>query len=110
LELPLPDSDERLSQKIRVEIPNLEREHPQRNDAVLSEIAQKTNGKYFVGLGVLLEGSAPLTDLLEDKTKTLVYTATPSNEWQKQVLFWVLVALFGFLCIEWIIRRLAKLA
>ena len=110
LELPLPESDERLSQKIRVEIPNLEREHPQRNDALLSEIATKTGGKYFVGLGTLLGDAAAVTDLLEDKTKTLVYTATPSPEWQKTVLFWVLVGLFVFLCIEWIIRRLAKLA
>jgi hypothetical protein len=111
LELPLPGGDEeRLMQKIRVEIPNLEREHPQRNDAVMSEIAQKTGGKYYVGLGAVLDGASDLVGGLHDKTRTLIYTATPSREWQEQWLLWLLIALFGFLCVEWTIRRLAKLA
>jgi len=43
LELPLPDGgDEPLTQQFTVEIPNKEREHPQRNDKLLGELAKKT--------------------------------------------------------------------
>ena len=111
LELPLPGGeDESLAQQIRVEIPNLERERPERNDAVLSEIAQKTGGRYFVGLSALFDDVDQIVSQFEDRTRTLIFTETPSAQWQQQWLLWLLLGLFGLLCIEWIIRRLAKLA
>lgn len=111
LELPLPGGDdESLAQQIRVEIPNLERERPERNDAVLSEIAQKTGGRYFVGLSALFDDVDQIVSQFEDRTRTLIFTETPSAQWQQQWLLWLLLGLFGFLCVEWIVRRLAKLA
>lgn len=111
LELPVPGGDEEvLVQQIRVEIPNLERERPERNDVVLSEIADKTGGRYFIGLSALFEDAAQVASLFEDRTKTLVFTESPGVQWQQQWLMWLLIALFGLLCLEWIIRRLAKLA
>ena len=51
LELPVPESDnERLSRRIQVKVPDLERENPRRNDALLSAIASGTGGKYYVGI------------------------------------------------------------
>ena len=113
LELPLSESDdERLTQRIRVDIPNLEREHPQRNDALLSEIGTKTGGNYFVGLGQFLQSTTPnpLAGLLKDRTKTIILTAAPSALFEEAWLRWLMVALFGLLCLEWLIRRLVKLA
>jgi hypothetical protein len=111
LELALPDDEEqRLTHRIRVDIPNLEREHPQRNDALLSQLAADTGGKYFVGLQSLVDQADSIAALLKDRTKTIVLTATPSRDWEKQWLLWAMLALFGLLCIEWICRRLYKLA
>ena len=51
LELPVPESDnERLTRRIQVKVPDLERENPRRNDALLSAIAKNTGGKYYVGI------------------------------------------------------------
>jgi hypothetical protein len=116
LELPVPESnEERLTQRIRVEIPNLERERPQRNDAVLGEIARKTgdgqqSAKYFVGLGAILDSQSGLVEMLKDRTRTITLTATPSRDRQERWLLWLMLGLFGFLCLEWTIRRLCKLA
>ncbi|MFZ5828440.1 MAG: VWA domain-containing protein, partial [Planctomycetota bacterium] len=111
LELPLPDSsDERLTQRILVEIPNLERERPQRNDAVLSQLAQTTGGQYFVGLSAILDPSIPLVSQLDDRTKTITLTASLSKEWEEQWLWWAMLALMGLLSLEWLLRRLFRLA
>ena len=51
LELPIPESDnKRLVRRIQVKAPDLERENPRRNDALLSAIAQKTGGRYYIGM------------------------------------------------------------
>ena len=55
MELPVPESEnERLSRRIQVKAPDLERENPRRNDAVLSAIAKNSGGKYYVGLSASL--------------------------------------------------------
>jgi hypothetical protein len=113
LELPLPESnDERLTQRIHVEIPNLEREHPQRNVALLSEIAAKTGGRYFDRFNEVMStaGADSLAGLLKDRSKTVILSATPDPQWEETWLRWMMYALFGLLCLEWLIRRLAKLA
>jgi hypothetical protein len=111
LELPLPDGEEeRLTQRIRVEVPNLERERPQRHDAVLGEIAKRSGGQYFVGLAPILASNHPLVGLLPDLTKRTWLTVTPSRDWEQRWLWWMLVLLTCVLCAEWLIRRLCKLA
>ena len=54
IELLVPDSDnfDMLTSAVRVRVPQLEIESPQRNDAVMNEIASATGGTYFAGLGV----------------------------------------------------------
>lgn len=111
LELPVPDSEnERLTRRIQVRVPDLEREHPQRNDALLSEIATKTGGAYFIGLDAALTGGGkakPLVEILRDQSRTITTVAAPTPLWATSA---VMYALCGLLCLEWLIRRLAKLA
>ena len=48
---------------------------------------------------------------IKDKTKTVVVlTEIPNPDWQRNWMTWMLLALCGLLCIEWLIRRLLKLA
>jgi hypothetical protein len=110
LELPVPDSEnERLSRRIQVKAPDLERENPRRNDALMSVIAKNTGGKYYIGIPKAI-GPNGLADQLKDRTATEIQPAAPNREWEDTWLRWMMFALCGLLCTEWLIRRLAKLA
>jgi len=113
LELPIPDSDDqRLSRRIQVKVSDLERENPERNDALLSKIAAGTGGRYYVGMADALAatGDRSLVDLLKDQTRTEIVPLAPNTEWEETWLRWIMYALCGLLCFEWFVRRLAKLA
>jgi hypothetical protein len=112
MELPVPESqDERLvTPPIQVTIPNLERNHVQRNDPLLSEIARQTQGRYYVGLDSALgmtPGTEPLALALRDRSRTLTLAAPPDRLWDN---LWMLGLVCGLLCVEWLVRRLVKLA
>lgn len=111
LELPVPDSDnERLTRRIQVKVPDLERERPQRNDPLLNEIAAKTGGAYYVGLESALginEPAKSLVNVLRDQSRTITTVAAPTPLWANA---WTMYAICGLLCLEWLVRRLVKLA
>lgn len=114
LELPLPDTaDERLIQTIKVRIPKLESETPQRNDTVLGKIAKGTEGVYYVGFEQAVSGTSgkpPVVDLLKDRTRTSILLEAPNNE-RKEFWFRIILAILcGALFLEWTIRRLVRLA
>ncbi len=114
LELPVPETeDERLEQTIKVVIPKLEKETPQRNDALLSTIAKGTGGAYYVGFEEALAGAgdkAPVFDLLKDRTRTSILLEAPNPERKERWLRWILGILCGVLFFEWTVRRLVRLA
>jgi hypothetical protein len=113
LELPIPESDEqRLTRRIQVRVPDLERENPQRNDALLGRIAKASGGRYYVGPEAALAAHSPdaLWEQLKDRTKTMILTAAPNREWEQTWMGWLMYGLCTLLCLEWLIRRLWKLA
>jgi hypothetical protein len=116
LELPVPESqNERLTRRIQVKVPELERENPQRNDALLERIAEQTRGTYYVGMPAVLGkgGAKPppaLVKLLEDRTNVERNTVAPDPLWEETWMRWLMIALCSLLCLEWLIRRLCKLA
>jgi hypothetical protein len=114
LELPVPDADnERLVRRVQVKVPELESENPRRNDALLSEIARKTGGTYYIGLEAAISGVKgppevkPLADLLRDQSRVKTEISAPTPLWSNAS---VMGLLCGLLCLEWLVRRLAKLA
>lgn len=111
LELSVPESaDERIARRIQVRVPDLESEDPRRNDALLSALATQTGGQYFVGLDAALGAGSPLAAALPDRRKTLPVSGGIDEEWDRRWMTWMLGMICGFLCLEWLIRRLAKLA
>jgi hypothetical protein len=90
----------------------LERENPSRNDALLSAIANGTGGRYYVGMSSALagDGPSPLSEQLRDRTTTVVLPVAPDPRWEETWLRWTMIALCGLLCVEWLVRRLLKLA
>jgi hypothetical protein len=113
LELPVPESDnQRLTRRIQVKAPDLERENPRRNDALLSAIANGAGGRHYVGIEGAIDGENPssLEHQLRDRTSIAVVAAAPNPRWEETWRRWMMVALCGALCLEWLIRRLVKLA
>lgn len=116
LELPVPEGDgERIPRRFQVTVPDLERENPVRNDALLNEIADKTKGKYYIGLAAAFgsdkNAPAPLAESLRDQSRTETILDKPELLMDRQnLLYLALGVLCGCLCLEWLIRRLLKLA
>jgi hypothetical protein len=113
LELPIPESEnERLSRRIQVKVPDLERENPQRNDALLSTIAKDTGGKNYAGFAAALKprDNTPLAEELKDRTTTVIMPVAPDSRREEAWLRWLMIGLCGLLCLEWLIRRLVRLA
>lgn len=111
LELLVPESaDERLTRRVQVTMPDLERQNPQRNAKLLARMADGSQGKYYAELEAALGPKEPLVDQLKDRTKTVVLTAAPDPLWEQTWMQWLMITIAGLLFFEWTIRRLFKLA
>jgi len=113
LDLAVPESEEEhLTRRVQVDVPDLERENPQRNDALLSRIAEGTGGKYYDAIGKALGTTNPaaIVKELKDRSRTVTFTAAPDDQWKQTWFMWMMLILCGLLCLEWLIRRLVKLA
>lgn len=111
LELPVPESDgERLGRRIQVRLPDLERESVQRNHALLRELAVRTGGVYYLTPQAAVrgaEGVPPLADQLRDRSRTVTLSAPPVPLWDN---VYMLAVICGLLSLEWLLRRLVRLA
>lgn len=103
IELPIPDSNERLSKKIDVVLPNLESDKPQQNAGLLTSLADGTGGQYLPFERV----AAELPDLLPDRAEQVPIDERLKTLWDRG---WVMYLLIGLLACEWLIRKLLKLA
>jgi hypothetical protein len=103
---------EQLTRRIQVKIPDLERENPERNDALLSEIAARTGGLYYVGADAVLgrSGAPPLVNQLRDRTEVTYLPGVVDREYERRWMQALLALVCGSLSLEWIIRRFSKLA
>ena len=113
IELPIPDSQEEpLTRQIIVKIPDLEKDNPQRNDALLSEIAKRTHGQYYVGMGAAMgsAGVPALAGQLKDQSRMTSKSGDRDAAWQQLWMTWLLCGICGLLCLEWLVRRLSRLA
>jgi hypothetical protein len=107
-------ADQVLTREVRVKIPAKETEFPERNDAVLREIADKTSGDYFVGLKAAFGDAAatdsPLAAKIRSQDQVTILPGTPDRSFERQLMGWLMGLICGCLCAEWLLRRLSKLA
>ncbi|MBN8625060.1 MAG: hypothetical protein J0M17_06200 [Planctomycetes bacterium] len=109
LDVVLPDG-EPLTRRLQVRIPNKESDDVRLNESLLRDLASASQGTYFAGAGgVFAAGPSAkaLTSLLQDKTRITPRLARPVSLWDNQ---WTLIVLCSLLCLEWLLRRLLKLA
>jgi len=101
-----------LTHRIRVRTPDLERENPRRNEALLAEIAERTEGAYYPNLETALnpEHSESVVPALIPRPRTVIRTLPPHEQWERRWPLYCMLLLCGLLCTEWLIRRLVRLA
>jgi hypothetical protein len=112
LRIPHTVDNELLTRSVRVAAPQREVERPQRNDALLREIAQKTDGAYYIGLASTVNNSGlpPLANSIEPQDQITIIPGTPDRAFDRLLMTWLMGLIVGFLCLEWLLRRLSKLA
>jgi hypothetical protein len=114
IELALPDAvEDPLVRRIQVVVPDLEFDHTRRNDELLAALAERSGGKYFTSLNDAVEGAdavKPLGDLIDSKAEIRTLRGTPDEDFTKWLNQILLAVICGALCLEWLFRRLVKLA
>jgi hypothetical protein len=116
LALTPPDgsSDELLVAEVRVRMPALEIERPQRNDELLKSITQTTGGSYFIGFDAAMNrrGSnrASLPTILQPNDQIIYLPESVDRLFDERLMGWLLTLIAGTLCLEWLVRRLSRLA
>ena len=108
------NAGELMSREVRVVAAQTETERPERNDPGLSLIAEQTGGKYYVGVAAAVHrstaGLPPVIGLLEPQDQTTYLPGTPDRQFEQQLMIWLMVVLCGMLSLEWLLRRLSRLA
>lgn len=103
LELTLPDSREQVTDEIVVALPKLEDENIRQNVRLLTDLVRDTGGKYLT----IDEAASELPSLLPDRGEQFYIPERLRTLWDRD---WVMYALVAILSVEWLTRKLLKLA
>jgi len=103
LELQLPESRERLAAEVAVAIPKLEDENIRQNVRLLTELVRDTGGQYLS----IDEAADELPALLPNRGEQFFIPERLRTLWDRD---WVMYLLVGLLSVEWLTRKLLKLA
>lgn len=111
IDLEMTDGDrEVLTRRLQVRVPNKESDDVRLNAVLLERLASASSGAYFPGVEAAwgrVQNIAALPTHLADKTRIIPRLAKPVSLWDNQ---WTMIVLCSLLCLEWLIRRLVRLA
>jgi hypothetical protein len=102
-----------LSQQVLARVPAREVQQPQRNDPLLTELTGKTGGVYFKELSEAVSQADNTTRLAaaikpQDQVNKIV--GSPDQDFQRRLMTALMALIGGALSLEWLLRRLNKLA
>ncbi|MEZ6144834.1 MAG: VWA domain-containing protein [Planctomycetaceae bacterium] len=103
LELPVPDSAENIKDEVTVTLPKLEMESLQQDVSQLEALVSETGGAYMTAEQAVTR----LPELLENRGQTFVLDQQVVELWDRR---WVMFLLIGLLSLEWLSRKLMRLA
>ena len=106
-------ADQQLTRQIEVRATDLERLAPERNTGLLATVADVTGGAYYPELTVALEGDGdvlPVASRIPDRTEIRVLDGAPDEKFARAQVHWLLGIICTALFLEWIVRRLCRLA
>ncbi len=116
-------SNEVLTASVDSKVPAREMQQSERNDALLRQLAVDTGGNYWTGIEEALKpsgrvaalqpstlGQADLVSLIEPQDQVAYLPGTPDQTFQLRWLGWMMLWIAGCLSLEWLSRRLHRLA
>ncbi len=102
-----------LVREIRVLAEELEIKQPERNDPLLLDMAQTTGGAYYVGIEPAMGRSGsqpPLVNVLQPQDQVTYLPGLPDPDFERRLMGWLMALICGALSLEWLLRRLSRLA
>ncbi|MBI1349024.1 VWA domain-containing protein [bacterium] len=103
LELPVPESNEQITDELVVALPKLEDQDVRQNVAMLTDLVRDTGGEVLT----LETATARLPELLQSRGELFTIDERLQSLWDRG---WVMYLLVGLLAAEWLTRKLLKLA
>ena len=103
IELPIPQSNDALTEKLDVVLPSLETDNARQNAQLLRLIGSETGGEYFA----LADAAAEVPKRLPNRGEEFQIDQQLRTLWDRQ---WLMFLLVGLLSVEWLTRKLLKLA
>ena len=103
LEMEVPGVTERLKEELQIRLPEREFAEMTQNVAVLTALAEQTGGRYLT----LERAAAEIPALLPDKGERIIVDQRIQEIWDRG---WLMGLLVGLLAVEWLSRKLLKLA
>ena len=118
-------SEEVLSTSIKAKVPAIEMQRGERNDPLLAQLAAETGGRYWAGIPRALDLMEPAREAvvpISDKARPAIIAAitsqdqvsflpgAPDRVFQLRWLGWLMAWIAGSLSLEWLARRLHRLA
>jgi hypothetical protein len=122
-----------LSKQVVSRVPTLEIQRPKRNDSDLAMLSQRTGGHYYAGLANAISGnifpvsvtsaqaqaqsaeiddtaSRSILDCILPRDQVTYLPGAPDRAFQERWMLVLLIAIAGALSLEWLVRRLSRLA
>ncbi|GIW98013.1 MAG: hypothetical protein KatS3mg111_1346 [Pirellulaceae bacterium] len=107
-------SEELLRATVRGRVPTRELQNAERNDALLAQLAAESGGKYWRGpMQALAIGDGEQWDIItaiEPRDQVAFVPGSPDRVFQLRWRTWLLALIAGCLTLEWLSRRLYRLA
>jgi hypothetical protein len=102
-----------LTRFIQARVPDLERRQAERNEPLLVSLAHETGGIYYSRLNAAVQGEEklpPLAEAIPNRAEVTTIKGAPDKVFAERQMHWLLVVVAGALFVEWIVRRLHRLA
>lgn len=108
-------SDEVLKTQVQSRVPKLEMQALERNDTLLSQLATETGGRYWKGVQAAVspendQETLPIADAITPEDQVNYSPGAPEREFQLRWLGWLMTFIASCLSLEWLARRIHRLA
>jgi hypothetical protein len=108
-------SEEVLKTQVQVRIPKLEMQAVERNDALLGQLSTETGGRYWKGVQMAISSEAdqetlPIVEAIVPQDQVAYSPGAPEREFQLRWLGWLMTLIASCLTLEWLARRIHRLA
>ena len=113
--LSLPDSNEEpLSRYLQVRVPDLERTHAERNENAARRRSPRRPAAFTTSSSTRRSTATatlkPLSQAIASRAEVKLLKGAPDQEFAQAQMQWLLAMIAGSLFMEWIVRRLNRLA